>query len=127
MMSMIWTLLIASVALMARSAQASGKLQVGASGPSAGLRLGVTRFVCAHCTATGKLSSGGLFINRASVRRHIAASKPCHAADLGYREIQVEARAGDVVAGAGGAAGHAPDVQHQPPSDANEESWACYI
>jgi hypothetical protein len=27
----------------------------------------------------------------------------------------VEARAGDVMAGAGGAAGPAPDVRHQPP------------
>jgi hypothetical protein len=30
-------------------------------------------------------------------------------------EIHVEARAGDVMAGAGGAAGPAPDVRHQPP------------
>ncbi len=63
----------------------------------------VTRFVCAHCTSTGKLSSHGLFLNRAAARRHIAASKPCHAADVGIRTIQVEeARAGDVMAGAGG-------------------------
>ena len=36
-----------------------------------------------------------------SIRRqcHIAHSKPCFAADLGFREIQVEARAGDVMAG----------------------------
>ena len=114
-------------------AAASGKPQVGAGGPSAapaGLGLGVSRFVCAHCTATGQLSSRGLFLNRASVRRHIAAkaaSKPCRAADLGYREIQVEARAGDVMAGAGGAAGPAPDVRHQPPGDVIEESRACSI
>jgi hypothetical protein len=37
----------------------------------------VTRFVCAHCTDTGLLSSRGLFLNQAAVRRHIAASKPC--------------------------------------------------
>ena len=78
----------------------------------------LTRFVCAHCTATGKLSSRGLFLNRAAVRRHIAASRPCHAADAGIRTIQVEeARAGDVMAGAGGAAGPAPDVRHQPAGD----------
>ena len=124
-MSIFRALLLASVALMAA---ASGKLQVGAGGPSAaGLGLGVSRFVCAHCTATGQLSSRGLFLNRASVRRHIAASKPCRAADLGYREIQVEARAGDVMAGAGGAAGPAPDVRHQPPGDVIEESRACSI
>jgi hypothetical protein len=103
----ITALLLASVAVMAA---ASGKL-----GPAR-----QTRFVCAHCTATGLLSSGGLFLNRASVRRHIAASKHCRAADLGYREIHVEARAGDVMAGAGGAAGPAPDVRHQPPGDAGE-------
>ena len=110
------TAILASVAAFA----------VMASGPSTGrngLRckaaggpgpLAVTRFVCAHCTATGELSSRGLFLNRASVRRHIAASRACHAAKLGVREIQVEARAGDVMAGAGGAAGPAPDVRHQP-------------
>ena len=32
-------------------------------------------------------------------------------------EIQVEARAGDVMAGGGGAAGPAQDVQHQPAGD----------
>ena len=85
----------------------------------------LTRFVCAHCTATGKLSSRGLFLNRAAVRRHIAASKPCHAADAGIRTIQVEeARAGDVMAGAGGAAGPAPDVRHQPAGDVHPSSSA---
>ncbi len=75
MMSIIRTLLrlLASVALMVA---ASGKLGVG--GLSAGPGLGVTHFVGAHCTATGKLSSG-LFLNGASVLRHIAAVKPCHA------------------------------------------------
>ena len=82
----------------------------------------LTRFVCAHCTATGKLSSRGLFLNRAAVRRHIAASRPCHAADAGIRTIQVEeARAGDVMAGAGGAAGPAPDVRHQPAGDVHRQ------
>jgi hypothetical protein len=77
----------------------------------------VTRFVCAHCTSTGKLSSHGLFLNRAAVRRHIAASKPCHAAQDGIRQIQMEARSGDIMAGAGGAAGAAPDVRLQPEGD----------
>ena len=38
---------------------------------------------------------------------------------MGIREIQVEARAGDVMAGGGGAAGPAAaqDVRHQPPGD----------
>ena len=73
--------------------------RVEAGGPPAqlGRGPGQARFVCAHCTATGVLSSGGLFLNRASVRRHIAASKHCSAADLGYREIHVEARGGDVM------------------------------
>ena len=113
MTCILMTLVLASVALMAA---ASGKHDVGA--PAAG-GLGVTLFVCAHCTATGQLSSRGLFLNWASVWRHIAASKHCRAADLGYWQIQVEALAGDVMAGAGGAAGPAPDVRHQPPGDAN--------
>ena len=75
----------------------------------------VTRFVCVNCSATGHLSSRGLFLHRAGVRRHIRASKACFAADLGFNEIHVETRAGDVMAGAGGAAGPAPDVLHQPP------------
>ena len=45
---------------------------------------GLTRFVCARCTATGLLSNCRLFLNRASVRHHIAACKHCCAADLGY-------------------------------------------
>ena len=77
----------------------------------------VQRFVCVHCTATGHLSSRGLFLHRSAVlrRRDIRGSKPCFAADLGFKEIHVEARACDVMAGAGGAAGPAPDVRHQPP------------
>ena len=68
----------------------------------------MTRFVSAHCTSTGELSGHGLFLNRAAVLRHISASRPCHAAQLGFREIYVEALAGDVMAGAGGAAGPTP-------------------
>jgi hypothetical protein len=54
------------------------------------------------------------------VRRQISASKACFAADLGYKEIHVEARPGDVMAGAGGAAGPqaAQEVRHQPPGTA---------
>ena len=88
------------------------------SGPDAGgppIHCGVTRFVCVNCTATGHLSSRGLFLNRAGVRRHIRATKACFAADCCFKEIRVDARAGDVMAGAGGAAGPAPDVRHQPP------------
>ncbi len=59
-------------------------------------------FICVHCTATGYISSRGLFLHRSAVLRHIRGSKPCFAADLGFQEIHVEARAGDVMAGAGG-------------------------
>ena len=104
MSCIIRTLLL--VAVMASSA-----------GPDAGppIQCGVTRFVCVNCTKTGKLSSRGLFLNRAAVRRHISAAKACFAADLGFSEIRVDARSGDVMAGLGGAAGPAPDVRHQPP------------
>ena len=38
-------------------------------------------------------------LHRAAVRRHISASKSCgFAANLGYKEIHVEARPGDVMA-----------------------------
>ncbi len=42
-----------------------------------------------------------MFLNRASVRRHIAGSKPCRDAKMDIREILLEARAGDVMAGGG--------------------------
>ena len=85
------------------------------AGPSTRAGTGLTRFIC---SATGRLSSRGLFksrLHRAAVRCHISVSKACFAADLGYKEIHVEARPGDVMAGAGGAAGPAPEVRHQPP------------
>jgi hypothetical protein len=44
----------------------------------------------------------------AAVRRHIRVSA--------YKENHVEARPGDVMAGAGGAAGPAQEVCHQPPA-----------
>ena len=96
------------------------------SDPPTALRLrlgGVTHCMCAlrliapQPAGPWPLPSRGLFLNRASVRHHIAASKHCRAADLGYREIHVEARAGDVMAGGGGAAGPPPDVRHQPPGE----------
>ena len=89
------------------------------SDPPTALRLrlgGVTlcmctlRLIAPQQAGPGPLLSSGLFLNRASVRRHIAASKHCRAADLGYREIHVEAWAGDVMAGGGGAAGPPQDV-----------------
>ena len=75
-------------------------------------RAGVTRFVCVNCTATGQLSSRWLFLHRAGVCCNISASKACFAADLGYKEIHVEALPGDVMAGAGGGAGPAQDIRH---------------
>ena len=70
--------------------------------------------MCVKCSETGQLSSRGLFLSRAAVHRHICHSKPCSAARMGVREIQVDVRTSDVMAGAGGAAGPAPDVRHQP-------------
>ncbi len=67
----------------------------------------------ARCTSSGELFHSCMFLNRASVLRHIAATKPCRGANMGIREIQLEALAGGVMAGGGGAAGPAPGV-HQP-------------
>ena len=112
MMSIFRTLLLA-FAVMA-SVPAPGPADSDAAGRT-------TRFVYAHCTSTGKLSSRGLFLNRAAVRRHIAASKHCRDAEEGIRTIQVEALAGDDMAGAGGAAGPAPDIRHQPAGDVHPQ------
>ena len=116
------TLLLVAVAVMAAKAS---DMPAGPPAKS-GLGVTVTLFVCADCTATGQLSSRCLFqvLNppAGAVRRHIAAAKlgPCCAANMGFREIHVEARPGDVMAGGGGAAGPAPDIQHhQPPGDAS--------
>ncbi len=112
MMSIVPTLLVAVVTFIA--------IMSSAGPPATGRGLGcgaVSRFVCVHCTSTGKLSSRGLFLARAAVRHHISATKSCREAGLGFREVHVEARAGDVMAGAGGAAGPAPDVRHQPPGE----------
>jgi hypothetical protein len=84
-------------------------------GPGRGARGGP------HCTSTGELSHSGMFLNRASVRRHIAATKPCREANMCIREILLEARAGDVMACGGGAAGPSPDVRHQPAGDVQAE------
>jgi hypothetical protein len=70
----------------------------------------VSPFVCEHCTSTGKLSSRVLFLSRAQVHRHINASPACKAAGLGSRELYLEARADDVMAGVGGAAGPAQAI-----------------
>jgi hypothetical protein len=71
-----------------------------------------------QCSETGQLFSLGLFLSRAAV---IAASKPCRAAKLGIRQIQVDVRTADVMARAGGAAGPAPDVRHQPEGNSSPE------
>ena len=105
------TLLLITVAIMA------SRVSVPAAGPAAplaGIECRATRFVCSKCTETGQLSSRGLFLSRAAVRRHISASKLCRAAKMGIQEIQVDVLTSDVMAGAGGGAGPAPDVRHQP-------------
>ena len=111
MTSTVCTLMLVAVAIMA-----SG----GSSAPvSQGLCCAgcVTLFVCVKCTETSQLSSCSLYLrlNWASVRRHIAASKACKDARLVFRAIQVQARAGDVMAWGGGAAGPAPTIRHQAP------------
>jgi hypothetical protein len=74
----------------------------------------LTHFVCAKCSETGQLSSWGLFLTWAAVHRYIGHLPPCSAANMGIREIQVDVSTSDVMAGARGWAGPAPDVQHQP-------------
>ena len=115
---------VGQILLLAAAVMASVPTIQGPDGLGPG---SVTRFDCAHCTSTGKLSSHDLFLNRAAVRRHIAASKPCHAAQDGIRQIQMEARSGDIMAGAGGAAGSAPDVRHQPDSEGDVQFYIYHL
>ena len=116
----VCTLLLTAVALMTSRASVP-------AGPDSEQGRAATqtlkRLVCAKCSATGQLSSRGLFLSRAAVHRHIAASRPCSAAKMGIREIQVFFRTSDVlpVAGAGGAAGSAPEVRHQPEGTVRRE------
>jgi hypothetical protein len=49
--------------------------------------------LCAKCTHK-------LFLSRAAVLCHFTASKPCFTSKLGFREIQVDVRTSDVMAGA---------------------------
>ena len=92
-------LLLAAVVFMASQASLP---TVGGQGQGPAVQ--VTRFVCIHCTQTGHLSSHGLFLSRAAVNRHIGHAKACRSAGLGYREMPIQIRAVDVMAGGGGGA-----------------------
>ena len=83
-------------------------------------------------TETGQLSSRCLFLSRAAVLRHIAASKQCRHCraaklGLGFREIQVDVRTSDVMAGAGGGAGSRPtsDISQKVPCVGNVFLSVC--
>ena len=62
----------------------------------------VTRFVCVHCTQTCQLSSQGLFLSHAAVKRHISHAnlKPeaSHNLGMGYREMPIQILAVDSMA-----------------------------
>ncbi len=109
--AMTWSL---SMLLLTAVATMASRASVPGGGPAQVLPVTLMRFVCAKCTETGQLYSRGLFLSREAVHRHIAASKPCRAAKMGIRQIQVDVLTADVMAGAGGAAGPVPDVRHQP-------------
>jgi hypothetical protein len=103
----VCTLLLTAVALMA--SRASVPAGPDSEQGRAATRT-LTRFVCAKCSETGQHSSRVLFLSWAAVHRHIRASKPCSAARMGIREIQVDVRTSDVMAGAGVAARPEQDV-----------------
>ena len=98
----------------------ASRASVPAAGPVAGPGR-VTRYVCTRCSdsQTGQLSSRGLFLSW-------AASQPCFTAKLGFRDIQVDVRTSDIMAGAGGPAA-APDVRHQPEGTARRECPTVYV
>ena len=124
----VCTLLLTAVALMASRASVPAGPD-SELGRAATRTLRLTRFVCAKCSETGQLSSRGLFLSRAAVHRHIAALRPCSAANMGIREIQVDVRTSDsdVLAGVGGAAGPAQDVRHQPEGAVRRECRIQWI
>ena len=68
------------------------------------------------------LSSQGLFLSRAAVNRHISHAKACCNAGMGYREMPIQVRAVDVMAGGGGAAEPAPSIRHQEPGNSAENA-----
>ncbi len=114
MLSVTRTLLLAAVVSVIIASVPVPVIGSAAAGPAGSCTGRVARFICAHCTSKGELSHSCMFLNRASVRRHIAAAKPYREANMGIWEIQLEALAGDVMAGGGGAAGPARAVRHQP-------------
>ena len=77
----------------------------------------MSRYICICTYYYGFL---GIFVCQVHIQTvsqpggSLAPSKPCFTSKLGFREIQVDVRTSDVMAGAGGAVGPAPDVQHQP-------------
>jgi hypothetical protein len=94
------TLLLDAVVLadMASAADLSVSCAGHVRVPDRGGGLGVTWFMCAHCTTTCQLSSC-LFLNCAAVRRHISSSKPCFTSSMGFWDIQVEALSSYLMAG----------------------------
>ena len=73
---------------------------------------------------TGQLSSQGLFLSLAAVNRHISHAKACRNAGMGpgYREMPIQVRTVDVMAGGGGAAGPAQSIRHQEPGNLAENA-----
>ena len=70
-------------------------------------------FVCMGCESRCMFQkSWNIKAAKIHVNRH---SPMCKAAGLGYRELRVESRRSDAMAGGSGAAGSVPDVRHQPP------------
>ncbi len=64
---------------------------------------------------TLRVTCQGLFLSRAALKRHISHAKACCNAGMGSRDMPIQVRAVEVMAGGGGAAGPAPSVHHQEP------------
>ncbi len=60
------TRIFSALVLIAVASMASGSV-LAPDGVEHGCPAEVTRFVCVKCTETGKISSGGLFLNQAAV------------------------------------------------------------
>ena len=86
------------------------------------LRLANWPAAACKCSSTGLQSGGTATGSFKTACQWVPTCQSLARQDL---DFQVEARAGDVMAGAGSAAGSAPYVRHQPPGDVNGERRAC--
>ena len=71
------------------------------------------QFVCASCPERGMFVT--LYHTIRAAGMHIGKSSVCWAFGMGVKEVELETLRTEAMVGGTGAAGPAPDLQHQPP------------